>query len=188
MSEKELLKDSGRIPHTSGASLEVGPVVSAAHLAAGELPALSEIEFAVTMMVNAYQRWMVRCMAASGGEGLSALETQVLHSVNHRGREKSLADLCLVLNIEDTHTVSYALKKLEKAQLIISGKRGKEKTVSITEEGIKICDQYRCLREALLVRPIKELGLDEVELSRLASVLRSVSGHYDQAARAAAAM
>ncbi|WP_068315031.1 winged helix DNA-binding protein [Polycladidibacter hongkongensis] len=172
----------------SEASKDIGPVVSAAHLAQGDLPALSEIEFAVTMMVHAYQRWMVRCMAACGGEGLSSLETQVLHSVNHRGREKTLADLCLVLNIEDTHTVAYALKKLEKAGLICSGKRGKEKTVAITASGEEICDQYRKLREALLVRPIKELGLDETELSRLAATLRSVSGHYDQAARAAAAM
>ena len=92
----------------------VGPVVSAAHLASGAMPALSEVEFAVTMMVNAYHRWMARCMAAAGAPGISPLETLVLHSVNHRGRPKSLADICLVLNIEDTHTVTYALKKLEK--------------------------------------------------------------------------
>ena len=166
----------------------VGPVVSSAHLAEGDLPALSEVEFAVTMMVNAYHRWMVRCMAAAGQEGISALETLVLHSVNHRGRAKTLADLCLVLNIEDTHTVSYALKKLEKAGLVRSGKRGKEKTAEITEAGEALCASYKELRDALLVSPVKELGLDESELSRLAATLRSVSGHYDQAARSAAAM
>ncbi len=168
--------------------LGVGPVVSSSHLASGELPALSEVEFAMTMMVNAYHRWMVRCMAAAGQEGLSPLETLVLHSVNHRERSKTLADLCLVLNIEDTHTVSYALKKLEKAGLVQSGKRGKEKIAEITQEGRALCDSYKQLRDALLVKPVKELGLDEAELSRLASVLRSVSGHYDQAARSAAAM
>ncbi len=166
----------------------MGPVVSAAHLAAGEMPALSEMEFAVTMMVNAYQRWMVRCMAAAGVEGLSSLEVQLLHSVNHRSRAKTMADLCLVLNIEDTHTVSYALKKLEKAGLIETGRRGKEKTARITQTGEEMCLQYRELREALLVKPMKELGLDEAELSRLAATLRSVSGYYDQGARAATAM
>jgi len=35
---------------------------------------------------------------------------------------------------------------------------------------------------------MKALGLDEEELSRLAATLRLVSGNYDQAARAAAAM
>lgn len=167
---------------------DIGPVVSAAHLATGGLPALSEVEFAVTMMVNAYHRWMVRCMTAAGVEGLGPLDVLVLHSVNHRGRPKTLADICLVLNIEDTHTVTYALRKLEKAELIATGRRGKEKTAEITPKGADACMEYRRIREALLVGPVKTLGLDEKELSRLAAVLRSVSGHYDQAARAAAAM
>ena len=94
---------------------QVGPVVAASHLASGAMPALSEVEFALTMMVNAYHRWIERCMAASGTEGLGPLDVIVLHSVNHRGRSKTLSDICLVLNVEDTHTVSYALKKLEKA-------------------------------------------------------------------------
>lgn len=165
-----------------------GPVVSAAHLASGAMPALSEVEFAVTMMVNAYHRWMVRCMAASGLDGLSPLETLVLHSVNHRGRAKTLSDICLVLNIEDTHTVTYALKKLEKAGLTKAGRRGKEKTAEITKAGEAACLEYRRIREALLVEPIKGLRLDEQELSRIAATMRLVSGHYDQAARAAAAM
>ncbi|NBN63352.1 winged helix DNA-binding protein [Microvirga tunisiensis] len=166
----------------------IGPIVSASHLASGAMPALSEIEFAVTMMVNAYQRWMVRCMAAAGVPAMSPLEVQVLHQVNHRGREKTLADVCLVLNIEDTHTVTYALKKLEQAGLIVSGRRGKEKTASITREGERACLEYRRLREALLVQPVKSIGLDEQELSRLAAALRTISGNYEQAARAAAAM
>ncbi len=166
----------------------IGPVVSAAHLASGAMPSLSEVEFGVTMMINAYYRWVVRCMAAAGVPGMSPLDVQVLHSINHRGRAKTLADLCLVLNIEDTYTVSYALKKLEAAKLIVSGRRGKEKTVAITPEGEKACLEYRRLREALLVQPVKAIGFDEKELSRLAAILRSVSGSYDQAARAAAAM
>ena len=166
----------------------IGPVVSSAHLASGAMPALSEVEFAVTMMVNAYHRWMVRCMAASGTEGMSPLDVLVLHTINHRGRPKTLSDICLVLNIEDTHTVTYAMKKLEKAGLIKSGRRGKEKTAEITGSGETACLEYRRLREALLVKPMKALGLDENELSRLAATLRLVSGNYDQAARAAAAM
>lgn len=176
---------NGQTPKKDAA---VGPVVSAAHLATGAMPALSEIEFAVTMMVNAYHRWMVRCMAAAGSEGLGPLDVLVLHSVNHRGRAKTLSDICLVLNIEDTHTVTYALKKIEKAGLITSGRRGKEKTAAITKKGEAVCLEYRRLREALLAQPMKALGLDEGELSRLAATLRLVSGHYDQAARAAAAM
>nr|WP_321454959.1 winged helix DNA-binding protein [uncultured Cohaesibacter sp.] len=166
----------------------VGPVVAASHLASGAMPALSEVEFAVTMMVNAYHRWIQRCMAASGTEGLAPLDVIVLHSVNHRGRSKTLSDICLVLNVEDTHTVSYSLKKLENAGLVKSGKRGKEKIAEITPAGEQTCLEYKKLREALLVKPMKALGLDEADLSQLATVLRMISGNYDQAARAAAAM
>ena len=40
----------------AGDSRRVGPVVSSAHLAAGSAPALSELEFALTMSNNAFHR------------------------------------------------------------------------------------------------------------------------------------
>jgi len=175
---------------TRKASLEtdIGPVVSAAHLAEGAMPALSEVEFALEMANHAFQRWMVRGMAAAGITGLSPLDVFVLHTVSHRGRVKTVADICLVLNIEDTHTVTYTLKKLERMALVRSSRLGKEKAVAVTEEGEAACMRYREIREALLVRAIKSLGLDEKEMSRMAALLRALSGHYDQAARAAVAM
>jgi predicted MarR family transcription regulator len=172
----------------STADRGVGPVVSAAHLADGRLPPLSELEFALTMANHAFHRWMVRAMAAAGVPGLSPLEVLVLHHVHHRERQKTLADLCLVLAIEDTHTVTYALKKLEAQGLVRSGRRGKEKTVAITAAGEEASRAYRSIREGLLVASVVETGLDGGELSKLAALLRALSGQYDQAARAAAAM
>ncbi len=166
----------------------VGPVVSSAHLASGALPALSELEFALTMTNNAFHRWIVRCMAATGTDGLGALDILVVHSVNHRGRAKSIADICLILNVEDTHTVIYAVRKLEKAGLVTSGRRGKEKTVAITPAGEAVCARYGELREELLLRSLASFSFSEEEISRLAALLRAVSGHYDQAARAAASL
>ncbi|MEZ5870683.1 MAG: winged helix DNA-binding protein [Nitratireductor sp.] len=166
----------------------IGPVVSSAHLAAGAMPALSEVEYALNIAVNAWHRWMVRCTTASGTSGMTAMDVLVLHQVNHRGREKTLADLCLVMNIEDTHLVNYAIKKLGDAGLVKTGKRGKEKVISITPEGEAACAEYHRLREALLVQPIKALGFDEKDMSRLAALLRGLSGQYDQAARSAASL
>ena len=113
----------------------IGPVVSAAHLAEGAMPALSEMEFALTVLGNAFQRWIVRCMAAAGFPGLGHVDVLILHAVNHRSRDKTLSDLCMMFNIEDTHVVTYALKKLEGLGLIVTGRRGKEKTVKVTEAG-----------------------------------------------------
>ena len=169
-------------------AVSLGPVVSSAHLANSGLPELSEMEFALTMANHAFQRWMVRCMTAAGMPGLTPLEILIVHLVHHRERAKSLADICLVLNIEDTHLVNYAVKKLEKQELVKAGRSGKEKTVAITAAGQDYCAQYGRVREALLVRSVQQMGVDRAELSRLAALLRALSGGYDQAARAAAAI
>lgn len=166
----------------------LGPIVSSAHLAAGAMPALSELEFGLILLGHAFNRWMVRCAAAAGVPDLSALDVLVLHTVNHRGRAKRLADICLVLNVEDTHLVNYAVKKLEALKLVASGRRGKEKTVAITDKGIEACRRYGEIREALLVRPVKGAGVDERRISEIAATMRALSGDYDQAARSAASL
>ena len=166
----------------------VGPVVSSMHLASGAMPALSELEFGLILLGHAFDRWMVRCMAAAGVPNLSALDVLVLHTIAHRGRTKRVADICLVLNIEDTHLVTYSLKKLESHKLVVSGRRGSEKTVSLSAKGETIIQRYREIREALLVQPVKGAGADERRMSEIAGMMRALSGHYDQAARAAASL
>lgn len=166
----------------------LGPIVSAAHLAEGGLPPLSEVEFSLTVLSNAFQRWTTRCMSAAGIHGLSHVEVLILHAVNHRSRDKTLADICTMFNVEDTHVVAYALKKLERLGLIESGRRRKEKIVKVTEAGATACLRYRDVREELLVRSIRTLNVNEKELNQVASVMRALSGQYDQAARAAASL
>lgn len=152
------------------------------------MPALSELEFGLILLGHAFNRWMVRCAAAAGIADLSALEVLVLHTVNHRNRSKTLADICLVLAVEDTHLVTYAVKKLQGQGLVASGRQGKEKTVTITAKGEALCRKYSEIREALLVRPVRGTGADERKLSELAGTMRALSGHYDQAARSAASL
>lgn len=166
----------------------LGPIVSSAHLAAGEIPSLSEFEFGMIMVSHAFHRWTVRCAAAAGAPGLSALENMILHTVYHRGRPKRLADIALVLNIEDTHLVTYAVKKLETAGLVKGEKIGKEKAVSVTRRGGEVCARYHEIREALLVQGVKAFGTESQILSRIATEMRALSGLYDQAARAAASL
>ena len=143
-----------RQPSTAGPDA-IGPIVSSAHLAAGALPGLSEVEFGLILAGHAFDRWMVRCMGAAGVPDLSAVEVLVLHTVRHRDRPKKLADICLVLGIEDTHVVSYAVKKLALAGLVTSKKAGKEKLVVATKAGADACQRYHEIRERLLVKPVK---------------------------------
>lgn len=168
--------------------LGLGPIVSSRHLASGAMPALSEFEFGLILAGHAFERWMVRCSTAAGIPNLSPLDILVLHNVNHRGKAKTLADIALVLNVEDTHLVNYAIKKLARLGLVAQGRAGKEKTAAITAKGEAACLKYREIREALLVRAVKGTSIDPDHLSDIAAMLRALSGHYDQAARAAASL
>jgi predicted MarR family transcription regulator len=184
MTRRASARTASELPPSGG----IGPVVSSAHLATGLMPALSELEFGMILLGHAFNRWMARCAAAAGIADLSALDVLVLHTVSHRSRAKRLADICLVLNVEDTHLVTYAVKKLQAHALVSSGRRGKEKAVTITPKGEALCRKYSEIREALLVKPVKGTGVDERKLSDLAGTMRALSGHYDQAARAAASL
>ena len=169
-------------------NIGLGPIVSSAHLASGAMPALSELEFGMILLDHAFERWMVRCMAAAGVPDLSPLDVLVLHTIAHRAKAKRVADICLVLNIEDTHLVTYSLKKLDGHKLLTTGRRGSEKTVSLTAKGDETVQRYRKVREVLLVKSVKSAGMDEQRLSEIAGLMRALSGHYDQAARAAASL
>ncbi|MDP6691453.1 MAG: winged helix DNA-binding protein [Alphaproteobacteria bacterium] len=163
-------------------------IVSSAHLISDQAAELSEFEFGLNMAVNAYHRWIVRCMAAAGQEGLGALDVLVLHLVNHREREKRLSDLCFLLNMEDSHVVNYSLKKLAKQELIIARRRGKESFYATTDTGQAACQRYRDIREDCLIASHAALGHDNHEIGEAARMLRVLSGLYDQAARAAASL
>ena len=168
-------------------------IVSSAHLVSDRAAELSAYEFGLILSFNAFSRWIVRCMAAAGYPNLAYLDVLGLHAVNHRSREKKLAEICFVLNIEDTHLVNYALKKLAKLDLVSRRRQGKENVFTTTTAGEKACRSYREIREDCLVAAFEAFaGERGAEIARqideTADLLRALSGLYDQAARAAASL
>ncbi len=163
-------------------------IVSSRHLAEGEGWEASEFEYGLIIAYNAFSRWMQRCMTAAGMPELSALEILVLHNTNHRNREKRLTDISFLLNMEDSHTINYALRKLLKLELLISEKRGKEVFYHTSDTGRKLCERYRKIRSQCLIEGIPGTGITGEEFSKIATSLRSMSGHYDQASRAASSL
>ena len=162
-------------------------IVSSRHLAEGEGWEMSEFEFGLIIAFNAFSRWMTRCMSAAGQGDLNPLDILILHNVNHRGRDKRLSDIAFLLNIEDNHTVNYSLRKLTKHELIDSEKRGKEVFYRTSAKGEKLCEGYRDVRRQCLL----DAGSSELtgaQMRDLARTLRSLSGQYDQASRAAASL
>ncbi|MDR6586400.1 putative MarR family transcription regulator [Herbaspirillum frisingense] len=163
-------------------------IVSSQHLVSERSAEMSELEYGLIMAGNAFNRWMVRCMSAAGAKDMTAIEVSLLHHVNHRERKKKLADICFVLNVEDTHVVTYALKKLVKAGLVQSEKAGKELLFSTTPEGQALCMRYREVRERCLIETQAESGVSNHDIGQAAQLLRNASGLYDTAARAAASL
>jgi predicted MarR family transcription regulator len=163
-------------------------IAASSHLVSGRAPDLSAVEFGLMIAGHAFNRWIVRCMAAAGLPDLTSIDVIVFHHVFHRQRGKKLADICFTLNIEDTHIVSYSLKKLERLGVVHGERSGKEVLYSVTPAGSEVIARYVQVREQCLIDglPAASNGL---EFSQdLANLLRGLSGVYDQAARAATSL
>jgi predicted MarR family transcription regulator len=185
-----------RIAAVPGSNLSgVKRIVSSSHLVSEKAAELSEVEYGLIVGWNAFGKWMVKAMATAvadagmmvtGGTDLAVLDILCLHSVNHRERPKKLGDICFKLNVEDSHTVNYALKKLIKMKLVSSEKHGKEVFYATTASGVDLCLKYRAVRESCLVDGFVDFdGGKGAELGEVARQLRILSGLYDQAARSA---
>ena len=183
-------KATAKVVAKAAASKPVNPkprgIVSSSHLVSPRSMELSEFEFGMIVAWNAFSRWAMRCMAAAGCPDLTITDVLVLHHLNHRERHKKLADICFVLNYEDTHVVAYSLKKLVSAKLAHAEKVGKEVLYSPSATGEACVRQSREVREACL---IDNLDADRnPDIGEVARLLRTMSGLYDQAARAATSL
>jgi predicted MarR family transcription regulator len=180
---RKAARSNGPKPAAAGATRGI---VSSSHLVSPRSVELSEFEFGLIVAWNAFSRWAVRCMAAAGCPDLTITDVLLIHHISHRARNKKLADICFVLNYEDTHVVAYSLKKLVAGGLAQADKVGKEVFYSPTPAGEAFVRKYREVREACLVDNLDmERNHDIGEMARL---LRSMSGLYDQAARAATSL
>jgi len=164
------------------------PIVSSAHLVSPHSAQMSEFEFGLIVAGNAFHRWVVHCMSAAGLKDLTALDVLVLHHVTHRARDKRLADIAFIMNVEDTHLINYSLKKLQGLGVVESSKNGKEVTYGPTESGKDFVTRYREIREGCLINALKADDALNHDIGELARLLRVLSGMYDQAARSAASL
>lgn len=167
---------------------ESARIVSSAHLVSPKSSEMSEFEFGLIIAGNAFHRWIAHCMSAAGLKDLTPLDVLVLHHVTHRARDKRLADICFIMNVEDTHLINYSLKKLQNLSVVISNKSGKDVTYASTELGRQHVERYREIRESCLINALNaDEGLNR-DIGELARLLRLLSGIYDQAARSAASL
>lgn len=146
---------------------------------------LTQFEISLIVTGNAFQQWVSRCGAAAGAKGFSQLELLVLHMISYGNGTKKIADVCFGLKIEDTHIVSYALKKLGRAGLVESQKIRKDTFFSCTQQGRELVAEYGRIRNRCLVRSLSMFARQELDLEGMSNMLRVLSGLYEQAARQA---
>lgn len=146
---------------------------------------LSNLEYAMIVSANGFFRWVVHCAEAAGARGLSTLDVLVLHMVNHRARSKKLSDICLIMNVEDAHTVSYSLKKLEEQGYVSHKYNGRERVYLSSSDGDKLCEQYRSVRRDNLVRCLREDGVDIETITGVSTMLNRIARYYAHASRIA---
>jgi len=160
------------------------PIISSSHLMSKDSITLSEFEYALTMVNNAFQRWMQSCSFAAGLPELGPLDILVLHNIHHRDRPKRITDVAFTLNIEEIHNVTYSVRKLANRELVEGERQGKDTYYKVTESGRDFCTEYRNIREQCLVDVAAQLNISD-ELGKVASTMRTLSGIYDPASRAA---
>lgn len=162
------------------------PLVLSQHLVSPKGAELSEFEFGMVVCWNAFTRWLVRGTEASGVNDLTFLDVIVLHQLKHRARNKKVADICFVLNLDDTHVVGYSLKKLVAAGLALGEKVGKEVLYRTTEKGEEYINTYRDVREQCLMSNVDENM--NAQLAEVGRFLGRLSGLYEGAARSASSL
>ena len=146
---------------------------------------LSDLEFAMIVSINGFHSWVSHCAEAAGGRGMGPLDVLVLHAINQRARNKRLADICLVLNVEDTHTVAYALKKLEDYGYATHKQDGRDRIYEASPDGDAFCARYVEIREKALVDSLKGDEVDFAKLDDATRTLNRMTRHYAQASRTA---
>jgi len=163
------------------------PIVSSSHLVTDESASLSEFEYALTMVNNAFHRWMLSSAQACELHNMSPLDILVIHNIHHRNRAKRITDIAFTLNIDDTHNVSYSVRKLTKANLVSHQRKGKDTYYSVTKEGENFCLEYAKIREECLIKSLEQMNIND-SLGEIAKTMRTLSGFYEQASRAASSL
>ncbi|GIL39650.1 winged helix DNA-binding protein [Roseiterribacter gracilis] len=147
---------------------------------------LSEMELSLTVLWNSVRRWLGQRSNANAVNGLSDLDVFLLHLLVYRNKPLRGIDLAFALSIDDLHLVSYALKKLAKLGMISSGRVGKEVFYEATAKGRENYDEFISDRERYLEPAMGFLQKSDIDIEALNLALRTLSGIYEQAARAAA--
>jgi len=140
------------------------------------LAELRKFELALLDASSNFNKWVVSCAQATGISNvtLSANDVTTLRFLACSNRPKRASEISFALNIEDIHIVSYALKKLGRANYVDSTKVGKELFFEAAKAGQEFLEEYDKVRLSLLLGSVKIVTDGKADLAEMAQYLRAM--------------
>jgi predicted MarR family transcription regulator len=158
------------------------------HLARTETERLlSDFEFGLERLAQAYYRWKAACLAAVCDVPLTGDDVAVLNVVRMGDEPKRLSEIGQLLNRVDVPNLQYATRKLVRAGLIETegGSSRKETRYRATATGHSVTEAYAALRAATLPPMLEALDGWAAKSETTSIQLDLISSLYAQAAQVA---
>jgi len=148
---------------------------------------LSDFEFRLERLAQAYYRWKAACLAAVCDVPLTGDDVAVLNVVRMGDEPKRLSEIGQLLNRVDVPNLQYAMRKLVRAGLIETegSSSRKETRYRATATGRSVTEAYAALRAATLPPMLDALDGWVAQSETASGHLDLLSGLYAQAAQVA---
>jgi predicted MarR family transcription regulator len=148
---------------------------------------LTDFEFGLERLAQAYYRWKAACLAAVCDVPLTGDDVAVLNVVRMGDEPKRLSEIGQLLNRVDVPNLQYATRKLVRAGLIETegSSSRKETRYRATATGHSVTEAYAALRAATLPPMLEALDGWAAKSEMTSSHLDLISGLYAQAAQVA---
>jgi predicted MarR family transcription regulator len=148
---------------------------------------LSDFEFGLERLAQAYYRWKAACLAAVCDVPLTGDDVAVLNVVRMGDEPKRLSEIAQLLNRVDVPNLQYATRKLVRAGLIETegSSSRKETRYRATATGYSVTEAYAALRAATLPPMLEALDGWAAKSETTSIQLDLISSLYAQAAQVA---
>jgi predicted MarR family transcription regulator len=148
---------------------------------------LSDFEFGLERLAQAYYRWKAACLAAVCDVPLTGDDVAVLNVVRMGDEPKRLSEIGQLLNRVDVPNLQYATRKLVRTGLIETegSSSRKETRYRATATGHSVTEAYAALRAATLPPMLEALDGWAAKSETTSIQLDLISSLYAQAAQVA---
>jgi predicted MarR family transcription regulator len=148
---------------------------------------LSDFEFGLERLAQAYYRWKAACLAAVCDVPLTGDDVAVLNVVRMGDEPKRLSEIGQLLNRVDVPNLQYATRKLVRVGLIETegSSSRKETRYRATATGHSVTEAYAALRAATLPPMLEALDGWAAKSETTSVQLDLISSLYAQAAQIA---